>query len=282
MRHPFLSLRNEYLVLLTTMVVQNGAKAQIEEAARKLLDSDHRPLYEREEAATGVPAILLAALDERESGGNLRCAIGQGDPFDRVSTHVPRGKGPFASKVEADIFYIRYHGLDKTTQPWTWPYFCWKAEGWNGFGPRNHGIYTGYLWAGTNHYRRGKYVRDGVWDAGFVDRQLGVVPLAKRIIELAPALEFTPWPLLVGPAVAPAAPLTPPQGLASDVDVRWLQATLDRVFLPADRQLLVDGSFGRLTRSALKDFQSAHELAPDGLYGPQTAAAFAQLPIAGA
>jgi len=47
-----------------------------------------------------------------------------------------------------------------------------------------------YLWAGTNQYRSGKYVRDGVYDPSKVDPQLGCAALLMALMELDPNISF--------------------------------------------------------------------------------------------
>ena len=42
-----------------------------------------------------------------------------------------------------------------------------------GGGSLSHGIFTPYLWSGCQHYSRGKYVSDGVWDPNAVSKQIG-------------------------------------------------------------------------------------------------------------
>jgi lysozyme family protein len=63
-----------------------------------------------------------------------------------------------------------------------------KREIYNGFGPRNHGRRTGYLWAGTNIYNGGKYIADGEWDPNAKDTQMGMIPLMVTMLQLDPTL----------------------------------------------------------------------------------------------
>lgn len=37
--------------------------------------------------------------------------------------------------------------------------------------PRNRGKPSAYLWSFSNHYEKGKYVRDRVWDPNYVSKQ---------------------------------------------------------------------------------------------------------------
>lgn len=266
MSHPFEELRPEYERLLAAERVLPARQKSIDAAARRLTSPTYLARYMAVQEATGVPAALIAALDERESGADPSCGLGQGDPWNRVSTHVPRGHGPFPSWVAAAIHYVRYDRLDDASANWTMPYCCWKGEAWNGFGPRAHGIRTGYLWAGTNQYVRGKYIADGKWSASTVDQQNGIVPIMKAMMVLRPSLVIPGLEIVAAPSIVPVQAV--PEWLSNAVKVQqWLN------LLGARPQLLEDGSYGHLTRAAVRAFQASHGLKTDGLAGPKTTAA---------
>jgi len=46
------------------------------------------------------------------------------------------------------------------------------------------------LWAGTNQYQSGKYVRDGVYDPNAVDSQPGCAGLLMAMMALDPSIRF--------------------------------------------------------------------------------------------
>src|SRR6266852_6535688 len=48
-------------------------------------------------AVTGVPWAVIAVIHERESSQSWKASLAQGDPWNRRSVHVPRGRGPFTS-----------------------------------------------------------------------------------------------------------------------------------------------------------------------------------------
>jgi len=54
-------------------------------------------------------------------------------------------------------------------------------EAYNGMGYVPRRINSPYLWSGTQHYAKGKYVADGVWDSNAVSAQLGCATLLKEI-----------------------------------------------------------------------------------------------------
>jgi lysozyme family protein len=245
--------------------------------AHKLLGFKSR--YQSVAKETGVPLALLAVLHERESDADFRTNLAQGDPLTRPSTHVPAGRPVLKSGMSFPVSWeyaavdaVKYDHLNENSAPWSLTYALWKGEAWNGFGPRNHGIHTGYLWAGTNIYTRGKYVADGVWNANAEDKQLGIVPVMLRVIQLDPWLAFGAGRAVVpDPSIVPVpAPVPVPLGVGGgQFDARAVQHALNMLgFGP----LLEDGSYGRFTRNAVLAFQRKHGLVADGLVGPATGA----------
>jgi len=272
MQHPFDALASEYTALLARMVITRTE--EVAAVAHKLLGFVDAGRYAPVSAQVGVPQVWMATSFEREASSNFNDSPAQGDPWAHRSVHVPAGRGPFPSWAAAAIDAYHIDGLDKVgAGNWTWARACYEGEVFNGMGYRAHGIHSPYLWAGTNNYSSGKYVADGVWSAGAVDQQLGIVPVMFRMIALRPSLA------LVG-AIPPIAvtPMPDPQpapagvGQHGDHDTAWLQHALNGLKVDGT-PLVEDGSYGRRTRFAVVAFQSAHGLEPDGLAGPLTTAA---------
>jgi lysozyme family protein len=267
MQHPFDALRGEYTVMLARMQITRVAA--VDAAAQRLarlIDAGH---YAAGCAATGVPQAVAAASFDREASSNFALSPCQGDPIDRKSVHVPAGRGPYANWTDAQIDAYHIDHLDAVgASNWTWELGCYYEELFNGFGPRNHGKVSGYLMAGTSAYTGGKYVTDRVWNPNAQDEQLGVIPVAYRIVQLRPALAL-PVPFPAGDASGTLAPIgsptAPPQGLR---DAAALQAALNS--LGASPLLTVDDSYGRETRVAVEAFQRAAGLEVDGIAGPET------------
>lgn len=55
------------------------------------------------------------------------------------------------------------------------------AEAYNGLGYYNKGRVSAYVYSGTNVYKSGKYVDDGVYDPKVKDKQPGVYILIMAI-----------------------------------------------------------------------------------------------------
>jgi lysozyme family protein len=148
----------------------------------------HRLEFLAMQTQCSVPALWVMPVFMRENP-SFASYLGNGDPLDKPTIHVPKGRGPFPDWAAGAVDALTLdHIIGTPPEAWTWPWACWKWEGWNGFGPRNHGRPSGYLWAGTTIYAGGKYVSDGVWSRGTWDQQLGCVELARAIAELDPEI----------------------------------------------------------------------------------------------
>lgn len=157
--------------------------------ARALLGAKAR--YQAVEAKTGVPWPVIAVIHERESSQSWGRSLAQGDPWDRVSVHVPAGRGPFSSweaaAVDALVNCAPHAARNKD---WSIGGALAKLEEYNGLGYAARSKPSPYLWAGTNQYHSGKYVRDGVYDPNAVDCQPGCAGLLMAMMALDPSISF--------------------------------------------------------------------------------------------
>lgn len=265
------ALTPDYISTLAVARVEPRFEHEIDQVARKLLT--FLPRYEPVQKITGVAVVWQATVFEREASSDFNLYFGNGDPLDRRTVHVPAGRGPFPPPdawINGTLDAIH---LDRISAMSSWPQFCFFGERWNGYGPRFHGKHTGYLWGGTTAYTGGKYIRDGVWDPNYEDTQLGIVPVAWRMIELEPSLAFAgDVPKVEAPSIVPA-PI--PHPVMATVDPKWIQSSLNRLRVRGT-PLLVDGNVGRGTRYAVEEFQLRHRLLVDGIPGPQVVAALKQ------
>lgn len=272
--HPFTALSGEYAGLLARMQVTRPAT--ITAVAEKLVSFARQGRYADVSAKTGIPQAFMATSFEREAASNFHLSPAQGDPLDRVSVHVPRGRGPYPNWTAAALDAYHIDALDQVGKDnWSEERFCFEGELFNGFGYRTHGVHSPYLWAGTNNYSGGKFVADGKFSSAAIDSQLGIVPVMRRMLDLAPDLSFATGlrAAAVASGFAPV-PIAAPDGVGThgDHDTRWLQDALNRLHVDGT-PLTIDGSYGRRTRAAVRAFQAAHGLDADGLAGPLSAAA---------
>jgi lysozyme family protein len=169
--------------------------------AKRLIAPDAGSRYQVVSAKTGVPWPVIAVIHERECSQDWTRSLAQGDPWDRVSVHVPAGRGPFKSWEDAAVDALNdcapYAGRNKD---WSIGALLTKLEEYNGLGYAARGVPSPYVWAGTDQYRSGKYVRDGVYDPNVIDSQAGCAGLLMAMKALDPVITF---------ATAAQAPVEP-------------------------------------------------------------------------
>jgi lysozyme family protein len=203
------------------VVVHDDKKMAFARVAARLTGAHVKSVYQSIQAQTKVPWFIVAVIHEREASQNFTKSIAQGDPYNQVSTHVPKGRGPFRTFEEAA--YDALVRCAPKAAAWT----DWSVGGaltilqeYNGLGYANKGVPSPYNWAGTNQYTRGKYVADGRYDATVVDSQLGCAGLLISMMEIDPTIKF--GTVVEGNVVAkispskPAVPVVPSPSVVPD------------------------------------------------------------------
>ncbi len=173
-------------------------------AARRLIDPAAKARYLAVAARTSVPWFFIAVVHERESSQSWRGSLAQGDPWDKVSIHVPANRGPFRSWEDAAVdALMNCAPFAGRNRDWSIGGTLTMLEQYNGLGYFARGMPSPYLWAGTDRYSKGKFVRDGKFDPEAVDAQLGCAGLLMTMQTLDPSIKFSDVPT---PIAAPAGP----------------------------------------------------------------------------
>lgn len=147
----------------------------------------HAPQYKAVEAKTGVPWFLFAAIHNRESSMNFDTYFGNGQSLHRVTTIVPKGRGPFRTFEDGCIDACRIDRLDRVVD-WRLEKILYEAEIFNGTGYNGKEMPSPYVWGGTSIQVRGKFVSDGHFDSAVWDTQLGIAGMIKTIAEHDPSI----------------------------------------------------------------------------------------------
>jgi lysozyme family protein len=186
----FTNLEAEYTTLLDTMEVRENWKDAIDRKARGIYANKAR--YEEVSQVTNVPWQVIGLIHSLEANLDFTKNLYNGEPLNRKTRLVPKGKGPFASWEESAIGALKYDGLDKI-EDWSDAMVCYALEKYNGFGYRlrRTGVLSPYLWSGTTHYSVGKFVeipKNGkyvsVYKPEVKSAQIGAVPLYLRLKEI--------------------------------------------------------------------------------------------------
>lgn len=179
-KHTLARYRQGYLELWAKAKVTKTVAADA--AANKILKLRER--YVAIERLTGVPWFMIAVIHMRENNCNFRGVLHNGELIvgtGKKTTLVPKGRGPFATFEEAAVDALK----DYKAAVWDVAQLAFKLEAFNGFGYRNKGIPSPYLWGGSSVQMRGKYVRDGVYDPNTMDSQLGAMTVLRRLCDLS-------------------------------------------------------------------------------------------------
>jgi lysozyme family protein len=191
--------------------------------------------YQAVEAKTGVPWFIIAVIHEREASQRWDTQLGQGDPLNQVSVHVPAGRGPFNTWEDGAIDALVNCG------PYASRWTDWSTGGalalleqYNGLGYFLRGVPSPYIWAGTDQYTSGKYVKDGVYDPDTIDKQPGCAGLIKTMMVLDRSITFgsakpspTPTPAPPKPVPAPD-PAPKPSGSLLDAIISFILSIFKR------------------------------------------------------
>lgn len=164
------------------MTINPAQEKEFKAIANKLSEPSAVKRYKAISAKTGVPWQVIAVIHYREANQNWASNLAQGDPWNKKSIHVPAGRGPFPSFEDA-----AYDALTNCppfaahNKDWSVGGTLALLEKYNGLGYANKGLPSPYVWSGTNQYKSGKYIRDGVFSATTVDKQLGVAGILKKM-----------------------------------------------------------------------------------------------------
>jgi lysozyme family protein len=182
-RPRFEDLRDEYLKLFATCTPLPARADKIAWHVARLVA--RKADYERVGAAVKVPWYFIGAAHALEAGFNFSGHLHNGDPLSARTVHVPKNR-PAAWSPPNDWHSSAVDALEyekfADQADWSLARMLFRWEAYNGFGNRRHDVATPYLWSFSNHYTKGKFVADGVWDGDKVSAQCGAAVMLKALV----------------------------------------------------------------------------------------------------
>lgn len=282
--------RKGYLELWDSMTISDSWKAQAIAITKRIVANQSR--YVAVVSGTGIPWWFVAIVHSLECSLRFDQHLHNGDPLTGRTTRIPpkrpaSGSPPFTWEESARDA-LEYDDIDKVAE-WSLPDALYLWHRYNGINNeyRKRGIPTPYLWSGTQHYKKGKYVKDRQFDATEVSQQVGAATLLKTLIDLkavsvsknsiqanvlvAAGSPSVLVPSVLGDGMEPAArelkfPGSLSEGSTADGSVGRLQEwlTLHNCATP------VDGVFGPSTRTQLERFQQRNGRIATGVVDEDT------------
>ncbi len=186
-RPKYEDLKADYEELFRTATIRSQYRSTVVWYANKLKDPTNQARYKKVSEAVCAPWFFIGITHAMEAGFNFLGHLHNGDSLKAKTVNVPKGRPPAwnppndweSSAIDA----IQFDKL-ANIEDWSLPAMLYNWERYNGFRSRTiQKINTPYLWSFSNHYTKGKYVADNVWDPNAVSRQCGAAVMLKVLID---------------------------------------------------------------------------------------------------
>jgi lysozyme family protein len=179
--------RQSYIDLFDTCKVRPERQSLVDWHVNTILKPANRARYQKLEDEVCVPWYFIGCIHALEASFNPEGHLHNGDSLSRKTVNVPAGR-PLTGTAPYDWYVSAKDALDfeKTTNQsdWSLPRMLCRLEGYNGFRSREiHGINSPYLWSFSNHYTKGKFVADDVFDANAVSQQCGGALIIRELLD---------------------------------------------------------------------------------------------------
>ncbi len=180
-------LRAEYKRLWETCTIRPEHQLEVTGSAAEVLSFKAR--YEAVTGPLNTPWFFVGLVHYMESGASFTRHFHNGDPLTGRTVNVPygrpiEGEPPFTWEMSA-IDALNYQRIP-VWHDWDIDGLLYRLEAWNGFGYRIYRPRTlsPYLWSFSNHYAKGKYGHDGIWDDNLVSKQCGAAVILKQLVDV--------------------------------------------------------------------------------------------------
>jgi lysozyme family protein len=177
----FAALRAEYDAWFQAVTVQPAQQGKVDWHVAQLLK--HQSRYQAVSPQVGVPWAMIGVMHALECGFLFTGHLHNGDPLTSRTKRVPAGRPldtpPFSWEASA-VDALTLEGFNTVTD-WSVPHMLYLLEKYNGFGYRNRGLPTPYLWSFSTLYQQGKFVAGGHFEPEAISKQCGAAVIRKAL-----------------------------------------------------------------------------------------------------
>lgn len=177
----------EYRALFASCTIKEDRRSEVQWCVSKIIEEKRRKSYEKVYEITCVPWHFVAITHGMEASFDLLAHLHNGDPLKSKTVQIPRNRpDPWNPPSDWASSAVDAMQVDKFADQTDWDLakLLYRWEAYNGWRSRVlYKIHTPYLWSYTNHYIKGKFVRDNVWDPNAVSKQCGTAAMLKALVE---------------------------------------------------------------------------------------------------
>jgi lysozyme family protein len=175
----YVELIKEYDFLYSRAKIDASQLGIVRASGKFILEN--RARFENVARAIGCPWCFVGILSVMEAGHSFSGWLANGNPLTGKTYDVPAGlevpgKNPPFDWTDAAIVSLRAKKFEEITT-WNILIMLYCFEKWNGYGYRNKGHKSQYLWASTQYEEPGRYVADRVWNETALSDQAGCAAL---------------------------------------------------------------------------------------------------------
>jgi len=175
--------KSSYEVLYSSAIVIPSKVGEVANIASRL--TAFKAIYQMVEKSAAIPWWVIGILHSLEASQNFKTHLHNGDDLKSRTIHAPSGR-PKAPPKNGHAYEWVESAIDavskrQTPLEWTLSKALEFLERYNGLGYRFAGINTPYLWSYTQHYTRGKYGSDGIFDPMLKSNQTGAAAILKAL-----------------------------------------------------------------------------------------------------
>lgn len=185
-RPSFDSVKDEYRELFNSCEVRSQYRSTVEWYTSRILNEDSQDRWYKVAQGACCPWYFVSIIHAMEASFNFRSHLHNGDSLASRTRNVPSGRpkvwDPPNDWETSAIDALDYDGF-VDQDDWSLERTLYRWELYNGVRSRANGINTPYLWSFSNHYSRGKFVADNVWDPNAVSKQCGAAVMLKVLVE---------------------------------------------------------------------------------------------------
>lgn len=175
---------SELVSLWHSMEIRPRWKVWTKRVADRVLKGRDR--YDDVARVTGAPWYFIGILHQMEANGDWTRHLHNGDSLAARTVRVPAGRpvkgAPPFSWEESATDALSVEGV-QWVKEWTLEKVLDRMERYNGLGYRYRGMRSPYLWSGSDHYKRGKFVADGKFDPEAVSLQVGGAVILRELAD---------------------------------------------------------------------------------------------------